>query len=391
MRQSSGDLFPTDQPIPASQLIGRRADIDEITTALLAGTNLIIAGARRTGKTSVCDVALVKARAAGCYTASVDLFRLADAAELAEALVTATLSNRSAARKLLARVRRAGRDVLSATQMTAVMTLRQELGEGIEIAFTPGLAERDPQRALAEALELPERVADADGRRFVLFFDEFQEVANDRKPYGEPGAVTKRMRAIFQRSSHVSHLFAGSLEHVMRDLFGPTDRAFGGFGSFRRLRPIAAEDWRRGLRRRLVADNCTIDDEALELLVDLGGGHPRVTMLIAQQAHLLSIRLDTTHVTTPMVRQAHLAALDGDRAYLDQLLGTVRSVNRHALRFVRRVATRETLTKGIPPGDATRAARGLIAAGIIERTGHGAYEILNPLFRAYLLEERPLG
>ncbi|HEV2875380.1 MAG TPA: hypothetical protein VGW14_09550, partial [Thermoleophilaceae bacterium] len=71
-----------------------------------------------------------------------------------------------------------------------------ELGEGVELALTPGLAASDPERALDLALELPERVATADGRRLILFFDEIQEVASARRPYGDPDAVTNRMRAV---------------------------------------------------------------------------------------------------------------------------------------------------------------------------------------------------
>ncbi len=89
-----------------------------------------------------------------------------------------------------------------------------------------------------------------DGRRCVVFFDEFQELAGERRPYGDPDAVTKRMRAIFQRSSQVSYLFTGSLEHVMRDLFAPGHRALSGFGSFYHLRAIAPEEWGEGLRER---------------------------------------------------------------------------------------------------------------------------------------------
>jgi uncharacterized protein len=390
VRQDSGDLFPTDQPIPASQLIGRRQDVEEIAAAIQGRTNLVIAGPRRTGKTSVCEAALVKARAAGFYTASIDLFRIADAAELAEALSAAVLSNRSQIRKLIARVRSAGRGVLSASQTAAVLKAQQELGDAVEVVFSPGFAARDPEKALHAALELPEKVARADGKRFIVFFDEFQEVASDRRPYGNPDALTKRMRAIFQRTGHVSYLFAGSLEHVMRDLFAPSDRAFSGFGGFRRLRPITAEEWRAGIRRRFKADGCSVSDDALGQLVAYGDGHPRVTMLICRQAHLLSVRLDTLEITLPVVEQAYRSALDNDAAYLDQLQEQVRSINRHALRFVRRIAHGAPLTKGIPPGDATRSARGLIAAGIVERAGRGSYVIVNPLFRQYLLDNEPV-
>ncbi len=200
MRQASSDLFPTDVPIPASQMIGREADVDEVTGALIGGANLILAGPRRTGKTSVCDAALNRARGQGLYVASLDLFRVADTAELAETLALAVISNRSTAHRLVRRARELGRAALSAAQAAAVLKLQSQLGEVVEVALTPGWAAADPQRALDLALELPERVAVADGKRMILFFDEFQELAGDRHPYGDPDQVTKRMRAVFQRS-----------------------------------------------------------------------------------------------------------------------------------------------------------------------------------------------
>ena len=108
-RQRSSDLFPTDQPIPASQMIGRETDVREITTALGAGSNLVVAGPRRTGKTSVCDAAVGRLAKRGFYVVSIDLFRIASAAEFAEAFVAATLANRSALRRVIHQTRRAGR------------------------------------------------------------------------------------------------------------------------------------------------------------------------------------------------------------------------------------------------------------------------------------------
>src|SRR4051812_27447010 len=172
-------------------MIGRAEDVREIATALEQGVNLIVAGPRRTGKTSVCDAALTRARGRKCYVAAVDLFRLADAAELAEALVAATVSNRSRIHRVVRRAREVGRTALTAAQAAGVMRLRDEMGEAIEIVLTPGIAQRDPQRYLDLALRLPDQIARADGRRMVVFFDEFQEVANPRHPYGHPDALTK--------------------------------------------------------------------------------------------------------------------------------------------------------------------------------------------------------
>ncbi|MFL5863929.1 MAG: AAA family ATPase [Solirubrobacteraceae bacterium] len=391
MRQASGDLFPTDIPIPASQMIGRDDDVREIAAALVGGTNLIVAGPRRTGKTSVCEAALTRARRRGCYTARLDLFRIADAAELAEALTLAVIANRSPARRLIRRVRELGRSALTATQAAAVLKLQSQLGEAMEVAITPGWAAANPQRALDLALELPERVAVTDGRRLILFFDEFQELASERRPYGDPDQVTKRMRAVFQRSTSVSYLFAGSIEHVMRDLFAPQQRAFSGFGSFHPLRRIPADDWLKGLAERFAADDCTISTPALERIVQLGGGHPRATMRIAQQTHLVSVQLDQHEIDLDLVELGYRAALDGDLPTMEQSVEQIRRLHKNALQVARAIAGESPVPRRLAPAIRDRVLKLLQQAGVVEHVARGDWRIVNPLLKEYLRRLDPLG
>jgi uncharacterized protein len=391
MRQASGDLFPTDVPIPASQMIGRRDDVREISIALTAGTHLIVAGPRRTGKTSVCEAALARAQRQGCYTVRLDLFRIADAAELAEALVLAVIANRSPARRLIRRARELGRNALSATQAAAVLKLQSQLGEVIELAITPGWAAAQPERALDLALELPERVAIADGRRLILFFDEFQELASERRPYGDPDQVTKRMRSFFQRSTSVSYLFAGSLEHVMRDLFAPQQRAFSGFGSFHALRPIPTGDWLEGLNDRLAADDCTVTAAALNRIVELGAGHPRATMRIAQQTHLVSVQLDRRDIDLDLVELGYRAALNGDLPTMEQSVEQIRRLHKNALQVAREIAADRPAPRRLAPAIRDRVLKLLLQAGIVEHVARGDWRIVNPLLKEYLRRLDPLG
>jgi uncharacterized protein len=391
MRQASGDLFPTDSPIPASQLIGRRDDVREVATRLEAGTHLIVAGPRRTGKTSVCEAALSRAGRRGAYTAKVDLFRVSDTAELAEALAAAVIANRSAAHRALRRARSAGRAALTAAQSAAVIRMIGELGEGVELALTPGIAANDPERALDLALELPEKVAKADKRRLILFFDEFQEVASARRPYGDPDAVTNRMRAVFQRSTGVSYLFAGSIEHVVRDLFAPTRRAFSGFGSFYALRPISEEEWRRGLAERFEADDCTIAEPALARIVELGAGHPRATMRIAQQTHLVSIELDVRKIDLDLVQVGFERALEGDRPTMEQVVERVRLLHKHGLTVARAVAAGQPAPRRLHPGVRDRVLKLLRDAGVIEHEARGRWRVIDPLLLHYLISLDPFA
>jgi uncharacterized protein len=388
-RQRSSGLFPTDQPIPASQMIGREEDVREISVSLAGGASVVLAGARRTGKTSVCDAVLGRLARRGFYTAAVDLFRIASAAELAETLVAATISNRSVLRRVLHQTRRAGRFAAGAVQTAAVLKSKAQLGEELEIAFSPGLAARDPDAYLDYALALPGRIAAADGREMVVFFDEFQEIASAQRPYGDTDRLTKRMRAIFQRSVGVSYLFAGSLEHLMRDLFTPSQRALHQFGGFHALRPIDADAWLGGLLERFAADGCTVEAAALSRIVEYGELHPRTTMLVAQKTHLTSVELDTTDIDLTTVEQGLLAALAADRISHEQTVERIRSMHKLALLVAERLARSQPVYTSLPRGSVRRALEALRDAAIIESRGRADWRFTNPLLRRYLREMWP--
>jgi uncharacterized protein len=388
-RQRSSDLFPTDQPIPAAQMIGRDADVHEIAATLAGGSSVVVAGPRRTGKTSVCDAVLGRLAQQDCYTVGIDLFRIATAAELAEALVAATLSNRSGLRRVLHQTRRAGRAVADALQTSAIVKSKTQLGDELEIAFQPGLAARDPERYLDYALELPARIAAADRKRVVVFMDEFQEIGSPQQPYGDADRLTKRMRAIFQRSSGVSYLFAGSVEHLMRDLFTPSHRALHQFGGFHALRPIDEDAWSAGLTARFAADDCTVDDAALSRIVEHGELHPRTTMLIAQKSHLTTVELDTRRVDLSIVEQGLLAALQADRVSHEQTIERIRRLHKLGLVVAERLARGEPVYPGLPRGAVRRALDGLRDAAIVESRERGDWRFTSPLLRRYVASIGP--
>ncbi len=383
-RKGSGALFPTDMPIPPERMFGRESEVTAVARSLAGGGNLIIAGPRRTGKTSVCDAALQRLRDDDCYVVAVDLFRLADAADLAEALVLATIANRGPLARLAHTARRAGRHLADAAALTATARASTELGEELEIAFRPGLVSEDPDRYLTYALELPQRIASADGRRLVLFFDEFQELLGQRRPYGDPDRLTKRMRAIFQRSPDVSFLFAGSVEHLMRDLFAPTERALSQFGSFYPLPPIPPEAWEGGISARLAEDGCTIEQSALERIIASGEGHPRVTMLIARWTHESSLVEETRQITETHVSAGIRAAQLADLPKHEQTLERIRSLGRHAQRLAIRVACDSQLYRGLNSKIANDTLRALRDAGIIEQQAARRWRVTDPLLRVFL-------
>ena len=381
-----GKLFPTDSPLAPADLIGRDDAVTALADQLGAHTHRIVAGPRRTGKTSVCAAAVERLRRGGAYVVAVDLFEQATLGEFAEALAHGLVANRTAVRRALERLRRGGRTLAEAGATSVSARLAGELGEEVEITWRPGLAEREPERYFDWALRTLQKVAAADDRQVILFVDEFQELARERRPYGDPDVITKRMRAVLQRSPRVTCLFAGSLEHLMRDLFTPRQRAFYRFGGFFTLPPIAPEDWTTGLRARFTAGGCTVDGDALAELVALGDGHPRATMLIAQQTHAATLAARADRVDLGRVRHGLALALAADAAGLDGDVERIRSLGKNAHGLARLVARGERPygASEAAPAAVGRTLDALRDAGYLEHRQRGDWRIIDPLLRRRL-------
>jgi len=198
-----------------------------------------------------------------------------------------------------------------------------------------------------------------------------------------------RTLSIFQRKNGVSYLFAGSLEHLMRDLFTPSGRAFYQFGGFHDLRPIEPEAWADGLSERFGADNCVIDRAALHKIIQYGEGQPRTTMLIAQKTHLTSIELGVRAIDLNVVEQGLQAAMAGDRIAHEQIVERIRRSHRLGLLVAERVALGRAVYTGLPRGAVRRALEALRDDGTIESGGRGEWRITSPLLRRYLQSVQP--
>ena len=99
------ELFPTDDPVRPDLLIGRAGDVNDLARRLGSGTHMVLAGPRRTGKSTVALAALAQAHSSRLYTAQVDLWDHEDMASLTRSLAQSILANRGPVAKALGRAR----------------------------------------------------------------------------------------------------------------------------------------------------------------------------------------------------------------------------------------------------------------------------------------------
>lgn len=385
------ELFPTDRPVPEA-MIGRGDEVKALAASLDQGINRLVVGPRRQGKTTLCRAALGALRRQGAYTVDVDLFVLVDLRRFAEALVDGAIANRSALRRAARGAANAGRAGLSALSVVATARLRAELGESVELAFEPAAARRDPWRHFEHALRLLQRIAEVDGRHLVLFIDEFQQIGAAHQPFGEPDQVMTLMRGILQDSPSVTTVFAGSVEHVLRDLLAPPHRAFHQWGSWYELQPVDEATWREGLARRLAGTDVSFDPAALHRLVELGERHARTTMLLAQQAWYATVSEHRDVIDAGAVEAGLAMATAADGAAHEITLAYIRQAGRHTLAVAVAVAAGDPPYTVASPRTVQRALDALRTEGVVERRGpigRGGWVVPDPLLRRFLARLEP--
>ena len=182
----------------------------------------------------------------------------------------------------------------------------------------------------------------------------------------------------------MSVLFAGSMVHLMRDLFGLTRRALSQFGNFHELTPIAAGEWETGIAARYRELGVEAAEGAIAEIAALGEGHPRTTMLIARETLTVTLaRRKGRRIELGDVRGGHELAMQADRLRHEEIVERLRS-HAHAYAIALRVARGQRPYSGTPSSGARRALGTMERAGIAEHHGRGDWLIPEPLLRRYL-------
>ena len=262
-----GRLFPAGGPADPDVMIGRESDVDEIAAMLREGIHVLLAGARRIGKTTVCRATCERLRAdEGFRVVRVEVPERTSSADLCQLIVDRCAS--------LGLERVGGRLLRAATPLIEEL-LRQR---GLPL----DLSELGPDPAPAtrrRVLELPAALAERVGR-VVFFLDELQRVAE----YEDGDELLHDLTDLYAGQAHATVLVDGSGARTFEALL----RTPGGIGKLvhrKDLAPtIAVRTWRAGLAERFQQAGHPIDADALERLVAFGEGRPYPTMAAARHA-----------------------------------------------------------------------------------------------------------
>lgn len=367
-------LFPLGGPVAKEDLVGREDFIVSLVNRLSEGQNVMLAGPRRIGKTSLAHEVLRRLKDKGAYTATVDFFRFSGKRDFATGLIDACLENRTGIGKTLSIIRDRAKALAGGAQFAIKLN-------DLEISF--GFPEKRPDDELLDyALRLPGILADRDEKLMVAMFDEFQDATRvtDRE-------IFKRMRAHFQTQKGVAYLFLGSKEGMMQTLFSERKEAFYRFAVMLPIPDIDEEDWVPYIAQKFSSRNIQVDEDVVKEIVRLSGGHPQDTMFLCSEVHCTLLEAGDNVLTHDHVRLGYSRAMLALAPIFDEILDDL-STRPQVRRVLHQLAAGENAyQEGIHPNKVKRAIDHLIDRAIIEKTARGTYVFVEPMFQQYILEQ----
>lgn len=142
---------------------------------------------------------------------------------------------------------------------------------------------------LEEAYDLPQKIAERRKKKFVVIFDEFQEIAAL-----DGDKIEKAMRASIQRQNKVSYLFSGSKRHLMYSMVSDKNRAFYKMASIMTLNKIPKDIFSDYLEGKFKRGGFTVEKGTIERVLEVSEEYPYNAQFICHR--LWDIKLESRKI-----------------------------------------------------------------------------------------------
>lgn len=278
--EAIGELFPVGGRLAPSQMIGRTGDVADLVQRLLERQHVVLSGARRIGKTSVCGaVCEVLEREHDCIVVDFEAPEQSSAEGVCQLLIDRT------ARLDLQRIAQG----LLKGAIPFVQGWLQEQGVPMDLSeFRASV----PTSTLRTVLELPLGIARQHGRSVVLFIDELQRAVD----YADGVALVTALVDLYAGNPDVLVLIDGSEERTVEQLVG-SPYSLGKLAQRVELEAgIPLDQWRTPLRNRFEQAALEISEERFERLLAFGAEHPYRTMAACAAVALAARRAEVAEI-----------------------------------------------------------------------------------------------
>lgn len=277
---------------------GREKEINEITSTLFAGNNVILIGQRRLGKTSLIKQVLKEINSSNSIY--LDFYSIVSQKDFItkyaeEIFKTQKLPIKKLLKKISGLIKNITPSI--AFDNFGNPTWSLNYSENTKLNDT-----------LLEILDLPHKIIDRNDRFYVVL-DEFQEI---NKLNGE--SFEKQLRSVIQNHDNVSYVFLGSKSHLLLEMFSSKSRALYQSAKLINLNKIDADKMKSFIIARFQSTGLQIQDCLAEQIVTASDNIPYYVQYLAAQVWQLMI-ISTETIYDNIIEVAIEKILDNQNDY----------------------------------------------------------------------------
>jgi len=236
----------------------RTEEIQKVKSVLNSENHLIVISPRRYGKTSLINKVVKELKRSFIL---LDLQLITSAEDFA-----AQLLKRAYKIFPLEKIKQ----LIKSFRIIPSVSINPVTGE-LDVSFRPSAS--SSTSAIEDVLNLIEKLSPPN-KKIIIVFDEFQEVKRIDKE------LDRHLRAFMQHHKNINHVFLGSQESLIRDIFEKKKSPFYHFGFLFPLSKIPADEFHSYLSTRfqkIIPDHETISWS----IIQFTGSHPYYTQQLA--------------------------------------------------------------------------------------------------------------
>jgi hypothetical protein len=264
----------------------RETELQNLTSTLKETVRIFLIAPRRYGKTSLIKNVLMTLQRQKFLTAYVDLYWAASSSDLMELYTSSVVQGSKSIAKRAAHFVKEFLPRLRPS-LSFDPAGNPEISVGVSMESRAEVAE--------EVFNLPEQIANSQGKRFVVVLDEFQEIM---RIGGED--LERQLRAAIQHHTRVSYLFAGSKSHMLIDMVSEKTRPFYQMGTLMNLDKIPEDEFKEFVRSKFTKFGKEISPTATDRIFAESQNVPHYVQL-------LSFYLWDHYQDLPVIEEHHVA------------------------------------------------------------------------------------
>lgn len=242
----------------------------------------------------------------------------------------------------------------------------------------------EKQPEVEKILNIPELIAKENKKKICVAFDEFQEI--DRiNPF-----LINWMRSVFQNQQHVSYIFLGSKQDLMRTIFASTHSPFYEFAVKMDIAPISDKDLTEYINNGFKGTGLLISNRNINEIIRVSGGHPHFTQYFASVV-FDQIRNGADQNDVNFTSMWLSQIIDSQSIIFQNTYDTLNNNQRRTLIAIAKsdekaeLFSNEIRNKFQLPSSSTlnTTIKGLIGRNLIQKE-KSVYKLINPVFREWL-------